>query len=125
MRRCTLRCEFLKYVFPHPGSSHLYVRRWDVADKDVVPSLWLEAGPTVDDDAVDDAGCLATDGGGAGAIGQSRLVLGGDEPAAQLTTMIAVVGDVSGTSMPPTLVRTTGTETGLALAVPPLSLIHI
>jgi len=34
--------------------------------------MWVEDGLTVDDAAVDDAGCLAT-GGGAGAMGQSRV----------------------------------------------------
>ena len=67
---------------------------------------------------VADAGCLAT--GGAGAMGQSRPELSGGDAAAQLTTMIAAGAEVSGTSMPPTLVSTTGNETpGLAAAFPP------
>jgi len=96
---------------PHPGSSHLYVRRWDTGDNDVVESARVR--PTVAD-----AGCLAT--GGAGAMGQSRPELSGGDAAAQLTTMIAAGAEVSGTSMPPTLVSTTGNETpGLAAAFPP------
>ena len=108
----------MKYVFPHPGSSHLYVRRWDTGNDNVTASVWVEDGLTVEDAAADDAGCLATDGG-AGAMGQRRLELcggSGDVAGAQLTTMIAVGADVSGSSMPPTLVRTTGTETGLSVA---------
>jgi len=98
------------------------VRRWDTGDSDATVSLWLEVGLIVEDAVVDNADCLAADGGGAGAMGHRRLELGGgsgDEvAAAQLTTMIAVGADVSGTNMPPTLVRTTGTETGLVVACP-------
>jgi len=121
-RRCTLRCEFLKYIFPQPGSSHLYVRRWAVGEDGVLAaaaaSVSVEDRQTGDDATVDDVDCLGRDGG-AGAMGQRRLELGDSgnvDAVAQLTTMIAAGADDSGTSMPLTLVRTTGRETALLAA---------
>lgn len=118
----------MKYIFPHPGSSHLYVRRWaDSEHDDVVASVSVERGLAVDDVVADDGGCFVTRGG-AGAMGQRRLELcndGGDAVVAQLTTMIAAAADDSGTNMPLTLVSITGSETGFDAACSPATVVTI
>ena len=95
------------------------MRRWAITDDDIMVSLSVVSRElAVEDDVADDAGCFVT-GGGAGAMGQSRLELwddGGDVVVAQLTTMIAAGADDNGTNMPLTLVRTTGKETGFEAA---------
>jgi len=111
----------LKYVLPHPGSSHLYVRRWDVGDHTVETSLSVESVLADDDAVVDGSDCFVT-GGGAGAMGHSRLEVcdaGGDGVVGQLTTMIAAGAEDNGTNIPLTLVRTTGRETGFEAGVSP------
>ena len=105
----------MKYILPHPGSSHLYVRRCEISD-DVVQSFSVETRLAAEDAVANDADCFVTDGG-AGAMGHSRLVPwgnGGD--AAVATTMIAAGVDDSGTNMPLTLVKTTGKGTGFDAA---------
>jgi len=95
------------------------MRRFAARDEDVMTSLLVQGRLVAEDATVDGSDCFVA-GGGAGAMGQSRLEVcdaGGDAVVAQLTTMIAAGADDSGTSMPLTLVKTTGRETGLEVAV--------
>ena len=95
------------------------MRRLAARDDNAVMSLSVDSRPEAEDAMVDCSDCFVV-GGGAGAMGHSRLEVcdaGGDVAVGQLTTMIAAGAEDRGTNMPLTLVKTTGRDTGFEVAV--------